>query len=275
MQPSIPVVLTIAGSDSSAGAGAQADLKTFGSLGVYGLTAITCVVAETPGKVQRIQAVAADVVAEQITLLLEHFPVAAIKTGLLFSGEIVSRVAAILRDRKTRDGSRMPLVIDPVMVATSGDLLLQKEAIQVYEKELFPLATLVTPNLDEAAALLGETIADLAALRSAGQRLAKRYGVPMLLKGGHLAGDNAVDLLCTSDGIVEFSAPFVRGVHTHGTGCTYSAAIAAGLGSGLALEESIRRGKRFVTAAIAQHFRWEREGCASVHALNHAPNESL
>ena len=134
-------------------------------------------------------------VAEQITLLLEHFPVAAIKTGLLYSGEIVSRVAATLRDRKTRDGSRIPLVIDPVMVATSGDLLLQKEAIQVYENELFPLAAVVTPNLDEAAALLGEPIADLAALRTAGERLATRYGVPMLLKGGHLAGDTAVDLL--------------------------------------------------------------------------------
>ena len=249
----VPVALTIAGSDSSGGAGAQADLKTFGSLGVYGLTAITCVVAETPGKVQRIQAVEAKIVAEQIELLLDHFPVAAIKTGLLCSGEIVARVAAILRDRKTR-GNRMPLVVDPVMVATSGDLLLQKEAIQVYENKLFPLAALVTPNLDEAATLLGEPIADLSALRTAGQRLLERYGVAMLLKGGHLAGDEAIDLLCTQNGIVEFSAPFVRGVHTHGTGCTYSAAIAAGLASGLALEESVRRGKRFVTAAIAQTF---------------------
>jgi hydroxymethylpyrimidine/phosphomethylpyrimidine kinase len=146
--------------------------------------------------------------------------------------------------------------------------------MQVYENELFPLAAVVTPNLDEAAALLGEPIADLAALRTAGERLAARYGVPMLLKGGHLAGDTAIDLLCTSGGIVEFSAPFVRGVHTHGTGCTYSAAIAAGLASGLALEESIRRGKQFVTAAIAQHFSWEREGAASMHALNHSPGQS-
>ena len=271
----VPVVLTIAGSDSSAGAGAQADLKTFSSLGVYGLTAITCVVAETPGEVRRIQIVEADLVAEQITLLLEHFPVAAIKTGLLSSGEIVAHVAAILRDRTTRDGSRIPLVIDPVMVATSGDLLLQKDAIRVYENELFPLAAVVTPNLDEAATLLGEPIANLAALRTTGQRLVERYGVPMLLKGGHLAGDEAVDLLCTSGGIVEFAAPFVRGVHTHGTGCTYSAAIAAGLASGLELEESVRRGKRFVTAAIARHFAWEHAGSASVHALNHAPNDVL
>src|SRR3954451_5613127 len=137
---SIPVALTIAGSDSSAGAGAQADLKTFSALGVYGLTALTCVVAETPGKVQRIDAIDATMVAEQVTLLLDSFPVAAIKTGMLYSAEIVSRIAEILR------GKAMPLVVDPVMVATSGDLLLQKEAIQVYEEELFPLASLLTPN---------------------------------------------------------------------------------------------------------------------------------
>lgn len=260
----VPVVLTIAGSDCSAGAGAQADLKTFASLGVYGLTAITCVVAETPGKVQWIQAVEVDLVAEQIALLLDHFPVAAIKTGLLYSDEIVARVAAILRDQ------RMPIVIDPVMVATSGDRLLHKQAIAVYENELFPLAAVVTPNLDEAATLLGEPIADLDAMRAAGPRLAARYGVPVLLKGGHLAGDEAVDLLCNSNGVVaEFSAPFSRDVHTHGTGCTYSAAIAARLAAGLPLEESIRRGKHFVTAAIAQHFSWRLAGGDSVHALNH------
>ena len=270
---SVPVALTIAGSDSSAGAGAQADLKTFGSLGVYGLTAITCVVAETPGKVERIQAVTADVVATQIMLLLEHFPVAAIKTGLLHSGEIVSQVATILRKHKTGDGQRIPLVVDPVMVATSGDLLLKKEAIQVYENELFPLAAVVTPNLDEAATLLGEPIGDLDGLRTAGQELATRYGVPVLLKGGHLQSDLAVDFLCINRGVVEFSAPFVPGVHTHGTGCTYSAAIAAGLASGLPLEESVRRGKQFVTAAIAQHLAWPRNG-DSVHALNHSPNET-
>ncbi|MGI9088559.1 MAG: bifunctional hydroxymethylpyrimidine kinase/phosphomethylpyrimidine kinase [Chthoniobacterales bacterium] len=264
-----PVALTIAGSDSSAGAGAQADLKTFSALGVYGLTALTCVVAETPGKVLRIEPIAPAMVADQVTLLLEHFPVAAIKTGLLYSGEIVARVAAILREHKVR----IPLVIDPVIVATSGDLLLRKEAIAVYENELFPLASVVTPNLDEAAALLGEPIADLAAMRRAGQRLVARYGVPMLLKGGHLTGGAAVDLLCTRDGVVEFSAPFVANVKTHGTGCTYSAAIAAGLASGLEMEAAIRRAKVFVSAAIAQHFHWG-EGDARIHALNHRPNES-
>jgi hydroxymethylpyrimidine/phosphomethylpyrimidine kinase len=263
MQRSIPVALTIAGSDSSAGAGAQADLKTFSAFGVYGLTAITCVVAETPGKVQRIQGVEASLVAEQVQLLLENFPVAAMKTGMLYSAEIVSVVAGALRH------SNVPLVIDPVMVATSGDLLLQRDAIAVYENELFPLATVVTPNLDEAATLLGKRISDLAAMREAGRELASRYGTPMLLKGGHLGGETAIDLLCTAEGVVEFSAPFTRGVNTHGTGCTYSAAIAAGLASGLELEAAIEGAKRFVTKAIAQHFSWESESGASIHALNH------
>jgi hydroxymethylpyrimidine/phosphomethylpyrimidine kinase len=265
MSQSIPVALTIAGSDSSAGAGAQADLKTFSALGVYGLTALTCVVAETPGKVQRIDAVDAEMVAAQVTLLLDSFPVAAIKTGMLYSGEIVSRVATILRERRAPS-----LVIDPVMVATSGDLLLQRDAVRTYEEELFPLAALITPNMDEAATLLGEEIHDLAALRATGQQLVGRYGVPVLLKGGHLQTDNAIDFLCTNDGVVEFSAPFCRGVQTHGTGCTYSAAIAAGLAQALPLQEAVRRAKDFVTNAIARHFAWPApDGSTTLHALNH------
>jgi hydroxymethylpyrimidine/phosphomethylpyrimidine kinase len=266
-QNEIPVALTVAGSDSSAGAGAQADLKTFHSLGVYGLTAITCVVAETPGKVQRIQGVDVEVVAEQIELLLDNFPVRAIKTGLLFSAEIVAVVAKILRDRK------IPIVIDPVMVATSGDLLLKREAIEVYERELFPLAALITPNLDEAATLLGKSIGDLTTMREDGRQLTRRYGVPILMKGGHLGGDAAIDFLCSGDDAVEFSAKFERGVQTHGTGCTYSAAITAGLASGLSLEKAVERGKQFVTAAIAQHFSWASRDGGNIDALNHSPNE--
>jgi hydroxymethylpyrimidine/phosphomethylpyrimidine kinase len=266
--PSVPVALTIAGSDSSAGAGAQADLKTFTALGVYGLTAITCVVAETPGKVQRIQAVDTDVVEEQVALLLESFPVGAIKTGMLYSAEVVACVARVLRDRE------IPLVVDPVMVATSGDLLLKSEAVGVYERELFPRAALITPNLDEAVTLLGREVPDLRAMRVAGQELARRYAVPVLLKGGHLGGEIAVDLLCTSRGVREFSAPFVRGVHTHGTGCTYSAAITAGLATGLQLEEAVEHGKQFVTSAIAQHFEWSASDGVTIHALNQSPSLS-
>ena len=269
--PEVPVALTIAGSDSSAGAGIQADLKTFGALGVYGLTAITCIVAETPGLVSEIEAVSAEMVRAQMEVLLKSFPVAAIKTGLLFSGEIVSAVARTLRAHATRATST--LVIDPVMVATSGDLLLRDDAVEAYEHELFPLAAVVTPNLDEAARLLGEPIGDLQAMRTAGARLTEKYRIPVLLKGGHLSGQNAIDLLFVAGNVVEFSAPFSRGIATHGTGCTYSAAIAAGLASGLSLEGSLRRAKKFVTATITQYLNWETASGPSLHALNHSPND--
>src|SRR5256885_15181562 len=167
----IPVALTIAGSDSSAGAGIQADLKTFSTLGVYGLTAVTCVVAETPGLVSKIESVSAELVRDQIEVLLRNFPVAAIKTGLVFSARIIAEIASVLRERRST-----PLVIDPVMVATSGDALLQDDAIQMYEQELFPLAALVTPNLGEAGRLVGNSIADLEAMREAGETLEKKYG---------------------------------------------------------------------------------------------------
>jgi hydroxymethylpyrimidine/phosphomethylpyrimidine kinase len=269
--PEVPVALTIAGSDSSAGAGIQADLKTFSALGVYGLTAITCVVAETPGLVSEIDAVSAEMVCAQMEVLFKSFPVAAIKTGLLFSGEIVSAVARTLRAHATRATST--LVIDPVMVATSGDLLLRDDAVEAYEHELFPLAAVVTPNLDEAARLLGEPIGDLQAMRTAGARLTEKYRIPVLLKGGHLSGQNAIDLLFVAGNVVEFSAPFSRGIATHGTGCTYSAAIAAGLASGLSLEGSVRRAKKFVTATITQYLNWETASGPSLHALNHSPND--
>jgi len=261
----VPVALTIAGSDSSAGAGIQADLKTFGALGVYGLTAVTCVVAETPGHVSKIEPVSAELVRDQIEVVLRNFPVAAIKTGLLFSASIIAEIASVLRKRRST-----PLVIDPVMVATSGDPLLQDDAIQTYERDLFPLAALLTPNLGEASRLVGKLITDLEAMREAGETLEKKYRVPVLLKGGHLTGDNAIDLLFLKGHVLEFSAPFSRGIATHGTGCTYSAAITAGLAEGFSLEDAIRRAKQFVTAAIAQHHEW-----GAVHALSHSPRVSL
>ena len=185
-----PVALTIAGSDSSAGAGVQADLKTFSALGVYGLTAVTCVVAETPGKVARIEPVSARLVREQIDVVLAGFPVAAIKTGLLYSAEIISSVIAAL----TSHGKvHLPLIVDPVMIATSGDRLLQTDAVALYENELFPRATLITPNLDEAAALLGkEKIPDAEAMEETVRALSARYGTSVLLKGGHLSGKEAI-----------------------------------------------------------------------------------
>ena len=158
------------------------------------------------------------------------------------------------------------------MVATSGDALLQPDAIASYEREIFPLAAVITPNLDEAAKLLGESIRTITRMRTAGKKLLGKYQVPILLKGGHLTGDRAIDLLFTGDKVIEFSAPFIRDVSTHGTGCTYSAAIAAGLARGLDLEESIGRAKKFVSATIAQHFQWKSNASGVIHALNHRPN---
>ena len=263
LSTSPPVALTIAGSDSSAGAGIQADLKTFSALGVYGLTAVTCVVAETPGKVSRIEPMSAEIVRKQIEVLAESFPIAAIKTGLLYSAEIIAAVArAIVSLTRKID---IPLVVDPVMVATSGDPLLRPDAIKLYETKLFPLATLITPNLDEASRLLGEKIKDRPSMERAARALSKKYGASILLKGGHLAGGKAIDLLFHREKVTEFAAPFIRRVATHGTGCTYSAAITAGLASGLSLEASIKRAKKFVTDSIRQHFTWD-----SVHALKHS-----
>jgi hydroxymethylpyrimidine/phosphomethylpyrimidine kinase len=264
----VPVALTIAGSDCCAGAGAQADLKTFSALGVFGLTAITCVVAEVPGKVGRIDSVDPENLRQQLALLTAHYPIGAIKTGLLRSREIIAVVVAALDALDKKNGSQIPLIVDPVMVATSGALLLEADAIADYETRLFPRATLVTPNLDEATVLLGNPIRDFAEMREAGNKLAAKYRTRFLLKGGHLAGDSAVDFLCDGDSAIEFSAPFTRGLSTHGTGCTYSAAIAAGLALGDSLDAAIRRAKIFVSRAIEHHFSWPSAEGGSIDALD-------
>ncbi|MEP6698657.1 MAG: bifunctional hydroxymethylpyrimidine kinase/phosphomethylpyrimidine kinase, partial [Verrucomicrobiota bacterium] len=211
------------------------------------------------------ESISAAMVCAQMDVLLRHFPVAAIKTGLLCSREIVMVVAKSLRARSR------PLVVDPVMVATSGDPLLRDDAIESYEKDLFPLAALITPNLDEASRLFGESIADLEGMRTAGVALQKKYDVPILLKGGHLTGAEAIDLLFVKGNVIQFSAPFARGLDTHGTGCTYSAAITAGLANGQPLEEAVRRAKKFVTSAITEHLHWT-SAQTRLHALNHSPS---
>ena len=259
-----PVALSIAGSDNSAGAGAQADLKTFTALGVYGLTAITCVVAEVPGRVSAIAPVPPEIVAEQVRLSLEAYPVAAVKTGMLLARAVIEAVCDAL------ESARPVLVVDPVMIATSGARLLEEEGIDALRTRLFPLATLVTPNLDEAAVLWGRPISNLAEMREAARALCGRFGCAFLLKGGHLKGA-AVDLLVTSEGTeAEFAAPRVPGVSTHGTGCTLSAAITAGLASGKPLAEAVGCAKGFVTRAIAQHHRWSGPRGGETHALNHS-----
>jgi hydroxymethylpyrimidine/phosphomethylpyrimidine kinase len=264
------VALTIAGSDSSAGAGIQADLKTFTALGVYGLTAVTCVVAEVPRKVSRIEPVTGRMVREQIEVLLNDFRVDAIKTGLLCSAEIVCFVADAIKKGKKKAARSIPLVVDPVMIATTGDNLLESEAVEAYKNKLFPLATLITPNLDEAALLLDTTIDNRRQMASAAKALGKQYGASILLKGGHLHGDKAIDLLFHQGELREFSAPFVRGVKTHGTGCTYSAAITAGLAAGFSLEQAITRAKKFVTESIKRRFRWKSKSGHILDALRHS-----
>ncbi|EDY19976.1 phosphomethylpyrimidine kinase [Chthoniobacter flavus Ellin428] len=265
-----PVGLTIAGSDNSAGAGVQADLKTMSALGVYGVTAITCVVAEVPGKVSAIQAIEPRIVAEQIRLLFEAFPIGALKTGMLYSCEIIETVCDTLRGCREPMPQPPPIVVDPVMVATSGDPLLQRDAIALYRERLFPMATLITPNLDEVRTLLDREVTSVAEMRTAGQELVATYGRAFLIKGGHLRLNPAIDLLCAPDGgVQEFSAPFVPGVSTHGTGCTYAAAITAGLAKGLSLSEAASEAKQYLATTVAHFLRWPREDGRTTDALHH------
>lgn len=259
-----PVVLTIAGSDNSCGAGIQADLKTISTFGAYAQTAVTCVVAEVPGRVSAVQAIRPEIVAEQVRLSLEAFPVAAIKTGMLYSTAIIRQVAAVLREC----APKIPLVIDPVMVASSGDPLLRPGAIAAYRKLLFPLATVVTPNLDELRILSGLPCRNLDEIQLAGAALVEKYGCAFLLKGGHLKTSTATDILATRDGMEFFTAPFRKAAETHGTGCTLSAAIAAGLAHGRSLSRSVADAKSHITRAIAQSLRWN-----STSALHPAPQD--
>lgn len=259
------VVLTIAGSDNSAGAGVQADLKTITALGGYALTAVTCVVAEVPGKVEAIQSVKAPIVGEQVRLAFSAFPVSAVKTGMLYSTGIIQSVVRALLEVTGPMKLKPALVVDPVMVASSGAPLLKPSGVAAYRKLLLPLATLVTPNLDELAILAGRKVQNHAEMIEAGQSLAEEFGTAFLLKGGHLRGKMAVDVLVAPGGLMEeFSAPFVNGTDPHGTGCTYSAAIATGLAGGLTLREAVGQGKNFITAAIRQRYRWKK-----TEILNH------
>jgi hydroxymethylpyrimidine/phosphomethylpyrimidine kinase len=260
----VPVVLTIAGSDNSGGAGIQADLKTFTTLGVYGTTAVTCIVAEHPGRVLNITPVPPERVADQVRLVLEAFPVAAIKTGMLYSAEII---AAIEKSLAPALAQGVPVVVDPVMVASSGKVLMKQDAIRALRK-FIAHATLVTPNRDEAALLRGKPINDLAALRRAALDLSRGFRGPhILVKGGHLRTGQAVDVLAFPDGRVrEFGVKRIPGVDPHGTGCTYSAAITAGLAKGLTVTEAVILGKGFITRALRRRFE-----IGPYQLLNHLP----
>ena len=249
---SIPCALTVAGSDSGGGAGIQADLKTFAALGVHGTSVITCLTAQNPKQVLAVEPASARVIQAQLEALFAELPPGAIKTGMLFSAEIISTVAAFL----ARPDSRKPLIVDPVMVSTSGAALLQADAIEALRTKLLPLAELITPNVPEAEALTGDSIKEPEDLRRSARRLHKEFGCAVLLKGGHLAGvQEAIDIFYDGKEELLLSAPFVRGVSTHGTGCTYSAAITAHRARGKSLAQAVRLAKDYITRSISDSVR--------------------
>ncbi len=257
------VALSIAGSDCSAGAGIQADLKTFQHFGVHGLTAVTCVVSETANVVRAVHPVPVDIVAEQVSLLLDSFPVAAVKTGMLFSAAHVRAAADILTAHPD-----LALVIDPVMVASTGDPLLETEALAAYCDYLLPLARVITPNLPEAEVLLGRKIPGESALEAAARELADRFGTAVLLKGGHLPGHTCLDLLLENGEAFYFSEERIAVAGSHGTGCTFSAAITAALARGNTLPGAVETAKNFLGAALRDSWSFPSPAGGSVHALN-------
>lgn len=255
-----PIALTIAGSDSGGGAGIQADLKTFQANGVFGTSAITCVTAQNPSGVTSIAELPLENIEKQILAVLDFFPVSSAKTGMLFTKEIIQAVTRIMKNRN------FPLVVDPVMVATSGAKLLQDDAIDSMQKELLPICDLITPNADEASLLLGFDVTR-ENMREASKELFEHFHVPALLKGGHLEkGGTVVDVLYDGKDYYEFETKYIFNKSTHGTGCTYSAAIAAQLAKRLPLKEAIQNAKEYLFKAIEQSL-----DVGKVTTLNHTP----
>ena len=244
MKPPAPIALTIAGSDPGGGAGIQADLKTFHRFGVYGTAVVTLITVQNTTRVSRVETLDAGLVAEQLDAVLEDLPPRAVKTGALGTAAIMDAIAA------RRFGC--PLVVDPVILSTHG-LALNDPAASDSLGRLVRQATLVTPNLSEAAHLAGIEVVSVQQMREAARRIAD-FGVPaILVKGGHLAdytGDDAIDVLWCNGRFTEFTSPRIATRHTHGTGCTYSAAITALLARGFGMEESVARARRFIEEAI-------------------------
>jgi hydroxymethylpyrimidine/phosphomethylpyrimidine kinase len=240
--------LTIAGSDSGAGAGIQADLKTFAALGVYGTSAITAITAQNTARVTRIFASSAELVAAQIDAVIDDIGAHAVKTGMLANGAIIKTVAQRIRQHRLKN-----VVVDPVMVAKSGDLLLRKDAIQALRAQLMPLATVVTPNIPEAEELTGIKLSDATRIREAAHRIMDMGAKSVVIKGGHRRGA-ATDHFFTAKTLKVLSAPRIRTRHTHGTGCTFAAAVAAYLAKGEPLETAVSLAKKYITRAIRNGF---------------------
>lgn len=239
------IALTIAGSDSGGGAGIQADLKTFSALGVYGASVITAITAQNTKGVTAVEDVSAGVIAAQMDAVFSDLDIKAIKIGMVSRIDTIGTIAERLRQQS------LPVVLDPVMVATSGDRLLREEAIETLRADLLPLATLATPNLPEAALLSGSAIAtDRAAVVGQAERILSLGVRAVLIKGGHGSGPDSVDLLLDGESMQEFSMPRIETKNTHGTGCTLAAAITAHLALGLPLEDAIGLAKEYLQGAL-------------------------
>lgn len=240
-------VLIIAGSDSSGGAGIQADIKTVTALRGYAATAITALTAQNTRGVSAVERVVPEFVVEQIRMIAEDIGVDAVKTGMLPDAPIIEAVAGAIR----RYAASVPLVVDPVMIAQSGARLVDETALAAFEQQLLPMATLITPNVPEAETLYGARIAESARFPEAAGALKRRFGGAVLLKGGHLPGDPVRDYL-VGDGVEQwFGMARVETPHTHGTGCTLASAVATGLAQGLSMPESVGRARRYLQGALA------------------------
>jgi hydroxymethylpyrimidine/phosphomethylpyrimidine kinase len=259
----LPVALSVAGSDSGAGAGIQADLKTFAAFGVYGVTVITAITAQNTVGVRAVQEVAAGVVAAQIDAVAEDFAIASLKTGMLSSAAIIEAVAAGIKRHRLG-----PLVIDPVMIAKSGDRLLAEDAVDAVRRMLLPLAHVVTPNIPEAEVLAGRPIRTRDDRVAAARAIMDLGAQSVVIKGGHSQDDPIIDLLVDGEGVHEYRAARIVTTSTHGTGCTFSAAITAGLAKGLDLPHAVAEARDYVSRTLATA-----PGLGHGHGpLNHFPS---
>jgi hydroxymethylpyrimidine/phosphomethylpyrimidine kinase len=257
-----PIAVTIAGSDSSGGAGIQADLKTFSALDVYGASVITALTAQNTMGVQAVHDVPADFVAAEIDSVFSDLTVAAVKIGMVSQPGIIAAIADGLSRHQAG-----PIILDPVMVATSGDRLIDASAVAILRERLFPMALVITPNMPEAAALLGEAVAESeAAMEDQARRLLAFGPRAVLIKGGHGDGPESIDLLVDSDGTRRFAAPRIATPNTHGTGCTLSSAIAALVAQGRSLDDAVAGAKAYLTHALAASDRLDvGRGAGPVH----------
>ncbi len=254
------VALTIAGSDASGGAGIQADLKTFQALGVYGMSAVTAVTVQNTQKVYAIQEMRPEIVHDQITCLFDDMPIHAVKIGMVASIPLIDAVARALAGIHRRP----PVILDPVMISKSGYALLQQDARDALVERLFPLAQVVTPNLPEAEALLGRPIADLTAMKQAARDISALGAGMVVVKGGHLGGEQATDVLFDGTAFKLLESRRIDTANTHGTGCTFSSAIAAGMARGNPFFDAVDHAKRYITGAIA-HALPLGKGCGPTH----------